>query len=445
MKGKIPQNPQLNVFRIPLVNVINMKHELVLLSQKIDWDKVEKDFSVYYPGHGRPAVPIRKMVGSMLLKQMYNLGDETFVARWIENPYWQYFCGETYFQYGQPYDPSDFVHFRKRIGEEGAQKILKLSISLFDSKEVNEKEILIDTTVQEKNITFPTDSKLHKKIIEGCRKIAEKENIKLRQQYTRIVKQLMIDQRFREHPGRKKKANAAARKLRTIAGRMVRDVERKLDDIDRLDFYDEQLWLYLLVLGQKRDDKNKLYSFHAPEVKCISKGKEHKKYEFGNKSCFALTKKSGIVVGALAFEDNIYDGHAIEPQLEQVEYLIGQLPESVLVDRGCKGRKSIMGVKIKIPGSGKGKTAYQKRKERERFRRRASIEPIIGHIKQDHRLLRNYLKGTEGDMINTLLAGAAFNMMKMLRKIRESVINVLNEIIEKMIWGYRNQLNFCKS
>jgi len=443
MKGKIPKNPQLNVFRIPLVNMINMEHEMVLLAQRIDWEKVEKEFSAYYPDLGRPAVPIRKMVGSMLLKQMYNLGDETFVARWIENPYWQYFCGEIHFQYDEPYDPSDFVHFRKRIGEEGAQKILKLSISLFDPKEVHEKEILIDTTVQEKNITFPTDSKLHKKIIEGCLKIAEKENIKLRQRYTRIVKQLMIDQRFREHPKRKKKANAAARKLKTIAGRLVRDVERNLDEVDRLNCYDEQLWLYLLVLGQKRDDKNKLYSFHAPEVKCISKGKEHKKYEFGNKSCFALTKKSGIVVGALAFEDNIYDGHAIEPQLEQVEDLIGKLPETVLVDRGCKGRKNILGVDIKIPGSGKGKTAYQKRKERERFRRRASIEPIIGHLKQDHRLLRNYLKGVEGDMINTLLAGAAFNMMKMLRKIRESVICVLNELIEKLIMNYQILIKYC--
>jgi len=443
MKGKIPKNPQLNVFRTALVNVINMEHELVILAQKIDWEKVEKEFSVYYPELGRPAVPIRKMVGSMLLKQMYNLGDETFVARWIENPYWQYFCGETYFQYEDPYDPSDFVHFRKRIGEEGAQKILKLSISLFDSKEVHEKEILIDTTVQEKNITFPTDSKLHKKIIEGCLKIAEKENIKLRQRYTRIVKQLMIDQRFREHPKRKKKANAAARKLKTIAGRLVRDVERNLDEVDRLSCYDEQLWLYLLVLGQKRDDKNKLYSFHAPEVKCISKGKEHKKYEFGNKSCFALTKKSGIVVGALAFEDNIYDGHAIEPQLEQVEDLIGRLPETALVDRGCKGRKNIMGVNIKIPGSGKGKTAYQKARDRQRFRRRASIEPIIGHIKQDHRMLRNYLKGVEGDMMNTLLAGAALNMMKMLRKIRESIICVLNELIEKMYRNYQILINYC--
>ena len=443
MKGKNIKNPQLNVFRVPLVSIINMEHELVLLAQRIDWEKVEKDFSIYYPELGRPAVPIRKMVGSMLLKQMYNLGDETFVARWIENPYWQYFCGETFFQYDEPYDPSDFVHFRKRIGEEGAQKILKLSISLFDSSEVNEKEVLIDTTVQEKNITFPTDSKLHKKIIEGCIKIAELENIKLRQRYTRIVKQLMIDQRFREHPKRKKKANAAARKLKTIAGRLVRDVERKLDDMDRLNFYDERLWLYLLVLGQKRDDKNKIYSFHSPEVKCISKGKEHKKYEFGNKSSFAITKKSGIVVGAMAFEENIYDGHAIEPQLAQVEDLLGRLPETALVDRGCKGRKSILGVNIKIPGSGKGKTAYQKRKERERFRRRASIEPIIGHLKQDHRMLRNYLKGVEGDMINTLLAGAAFNMMKMLRKIRESVICVLNEFIEKLIRNYQLLINCC--
>src|SRR4030043_367010 len=380
MKGKIPKNPQLNVFRVPLVSIINMEHELVLLTQRIDWEKVENEFSVYYPELGRPAVPIRKMVGSMLQKQMYNLGDETFVARWIENPYWQYFCGETYFQYDEPYDPSDFVHFRKRIGEEGAQ---------------------------------------------------------------RIVKQLMIDQRFREHPKRKKKANAAARKLKTIAGRLVRDVERKLDDIDRLSYYDEQLWLYLLVLGQRRDDKNKLYSFHAPEVKCISKGKEHKKYEFGNKSSFAITKKNGIVVGAMAFEENIYDGHAIEPQLEQVKDILGRLPETVLVDRGCKGRKSILGVNIKIPGSGKGKTAYQKTRDRERFRRRASIEPIIGHLKQDHRVLRNYLKGVEGDMINTILAGAAFNMMKMLRKIRKSIICVLSEIVKILTQEYRILVNYC--
>ena len=437
MKGKFIKHPQLNVFQTPLVSVINMDHELVLLAHRIDWKSVDKEFSIYYPYMGRKAIPVRKMVGSMILKQMYNTGDESFVEKWIENPYWQYFCGETFFQYEQPFDPSEFVHFRKRIGEVGAQKILKLSISLFDSKEVHEKEVLIDTTVQEKNITFPTDSKLHKKIIEGCRKISDKEGLTLRQSYTRTVKQLMIEQRFREHPKKRKKANAAARKLKTIAGRLVRDVERGLDDIDRLGCYDEQLWLYYRVLGQKRDDKNKIYSLHAPEVKCISKGKEHKRYEFGNKSSFAITKNSGIVVGAMAFEDNIFDGHTLEPQLAQVEDLLGRLPATALVDRGCKGRKNIMGVSIKIPGSGKGKTAYQKSKDRDRFRRRASIEPIIGHLKQDHRLLRNYLKGVEGDMINTLLAGAAFNMMKMLRRIRESIICVLNEIVNILTQEYQ--------
>jgi len=187
MKGRVIKNPQLNVFSIPLVSVINMDYELVILAKRIDWELVEKEFAIFYPSKGRPAVPIRKMVGSMLLKQMFNLGDETFVARWIENPYWQYFCGETFFQYDKPYDPSEFVHFRKRIGEVGAQKILKLSIDLFDTKEVHEKEVLIDTTVQVKNITFPTDSKLHKRIIEGCRKISKKEGIKLRQSYTRTV------------------------------------------------------------------------------------------------------------------------------------------------------------------------------------------------------------------------------------------------------------------
>lgn len=436
MVGKIESNPQLNVFRTPLVNIINMKHELVELTHRIDWKSVEKDFGIYYSETGRPAVPLRKMLGGMLLKQMYSLSDEAFVARWVENPYWQYFCGETYFQYEKPFDPSEFVHFRKRIGESGAEKLLKLSISLFEAEEVNEKEVLVDTTVQEKNITFPTDTKLHKKIIDGCKKISEKEGIKLRQSYKRTISQLMIDQRFREHPRRRKKAMAAARKLKTIAGRLLREVERGLDDIDRLDAYDEQLWLYYRVLGQKRDSKDKLYSFHAPEVNCISKGKEHKKYEFGNKSGIVLTKNSGIIVGAMAFEGNPYDGHTLVPQLEQVEDLLGRLPKIVLVDRGYKWKDEIMGVKIRIPGSGKGNSSYQKSKDRARFRRRASIEPIIGHLKSDYRMIRNYLKGTEGDMINTIMAAVAFNMMKKLGKIRESILFVFDQIAWYLIKKY---------
>jgi len=442
MVGKTESNPQLNVFRIPLVSVINMNHELVELSKRINWKSVEKDFITYYSATGRPAVPLRKMIGSMLLKQMYSLSDEAFVARWVENPYWQYFCGETYFQFEKPFDPSEFVHFRNRIGGPGAEKLLKLSISLFEAEEVNEKEVLVDTTVQEKNITFPTDTKMHKKIIEGCKKISEKENIKLRQSYKRTVSQLMIDQRFREHPRRRKKAMAAARKLKTIAGRLLREVERGLDDIDRLDAYDEQLWLYYRVLGQKRDSKDKLYSFHAPEVSCISKGKEHKKYEFGNKSGIVLTKNSGIIVGAMAFEGNPYDGHTLLPQLEQVEELLGRLPKTALVDRGYKWKKEIMGVSIRIPSSGKGNTSYQKSKDRARFRRRASVEPMIGHLKSDYRMIRNYLKGTEGDMINTIMAATAFNMMKKLRKIRESILFALNQLIRYWYGIYLTPANY---
>jgi IS5 family transposase len=426
MIGKTEENPQLNVFRIPLVNVINMKHELVELAQRINWKSIEKDFAPYYADMGRPAVPVRKMVGCMLLKQMYGQSDESFVDRWIENPYWQYFCGETYFQFEKPFDPSEFVHLCKRLGTDGAEKLLKLSISLFEKKEVEEKEVLIDTTVQEKNITYPTDAKLHKKIIEGCWKIAEKEAIDLRQSYSRTLGQLMIDQRFREHPKRKRKAMAAARKIKTIAGRLVRDVERGLDDKERLEAYDEQLWLYYRVLGQKRDSHNKIYSFHAPEVSCISKGKDHKKYEFGNKSGFVITKNSGIILGAMAFEGNPYDGHTLQPQLEQVSDLMGRLPKVALVDRGYKGRKTILGVEIMMPGTGKGKTAYEKIRDRARFRRRAAVEPVIGHLKSDYRMLRNYLKGVEGDMINTIMAAVAFNMMKRLRQIRDAIYFVLD-------------------
>jgi len=405
-----------------------MKHELVELAQRIDWKSMEKDFGPYYSEMGRPAVPIRKMVGSMLLKQMYSISDEAFVGCWIENVYWQYFCGETYFQFDKPFDPSEFVHFRKRLGTDGAEKLLKLSLSLFEAKEVEEKEVLIDTTVQEKNITFPTDTKLHKKIIEGCWKISEKEDLELRQSYKRTISQLMIDQRFREHPRRRKKAMAAARKLKTIAGRLVRDVERGLDEKDRLEAYDEQLWKYYRVLGQKRNSKDKIYNFHAPEVSCISKGKEHKKYEFGNKSGFVITKKSGIIIGAMAFEGNPYDGHTLEPQLEQVSDLLGRLPKLALVDRGYKGRKDVLGVEIKMPGSGKGKTEYEKTRDRARFKRRAAVEPVIGHLKSDYRMIRNYLKGVEGDMINTIMAAASFNMMKKLRQIRDAIYFVLDQL-----------------
>ena len=435
MIGKTDKTPQLNIFKIPLKDFIDLNHELCLLSKKIDWDKVEEGLSPYYcEDNGRPSIPLRKIVGVILLKRVYNQSDESVVERWSENPYWQYFCGETYFQHKQPFDPTELIKFRQRIGEPGAEKILSLSIDLFEKKEIEEKEVLIDTTVQEKNITFPTDTKLQKKIIEKCRKIAEKEGIVLRQSYKRILKQLMIDQRFRQHPKRRKKANAAARKIKTIAGRVVRDIERKMND-EQLQRYASDLNIFKLKLAEQKNSKNKIYSIHEPHTRCIAKGKESKQYEFGNKTSIVKTRKSGIIVGALAFKDNIYDGDTLEPQLEQVERLTNHLPKAGIVDRGYRGKNTVLNTKIicpkKLPVSA---NSYQKQKTRKQFRARAGIEPVIGHIKHDHRMIRNYLSGELGDTLNTLLAAAGFNIKKMLRRLKAEALNYFFRFFKRVFY-----------
>jgi IS5 family transposase len=433
MVGKIDKNPQLNIFQVPLVNFIQKDHELCLLTAKINWDEIENDFSSYYCiDNGRTSIPIRKIVSLILLRRIFDLSDEQVVSRWKENPYWQYFSGETFFQHQEPIDPTELIKFRKRIGESGAERLLKVSIHLFEKEEIQEKEVLIDTTVQEKNITFPTDTKLQKKIIEKCWVIAEREGIQLRQSYKRTLKQLMIDQRFREHPKRKKKARAAARKIHTIAGRIVRDIERNMSAIQRDEYFDTLL-LFKMVLEQEREGHNKIYSLHEPEVKCIAKGKEAKKYEFGNKSSIVKTSKSGIIIGAMAFTENIYDGDTLQPQLEQVEKLIGKLPEYGIADRGYRGRKSVLGTKIITPKPLPASTnSYQKQKARKRFRARAGIEPIIGHLKHDHRMLRNYLSGIEGDKINTILAATGFNLKKMLRRLKAEAMQFFMHLLHAL-------------
>lgn len=431
MVGKTEKTPQLDIFKTPLAQFINLKHELCILANKIDWETETGKFEKYYKNFGRPSVPLRRMMGMVLLKHMYNLSDENMAERWIENPYWQYFTGELFFQVDKPFDPSEFVHFRKRIGEEGAEGLLTLSVKLF-GEEAKEKEVLIDTTVQEKNITFPTDTKLHKKIIDQCNKIAKNEGIQLRQSYKRVMKQLMIDQRFRSHPKRKKKANAAARRIKTIAGRLVRDLERKMDDGQK-SYYGRTTEIFNQILQQEKDGKNKIYSIHEPHVKCIAKGKEAKQYEFGNKSSFVKTRHSGIVIGAMAFEENLYDGDTLEPQLEQVERVADYLPKIAIVDRGFRGRRQVLDVLICTPTPlPQTASKYQKQITRKRFRSRAGIEPVIGHLKHDHRMIRNYLKGEMGDKVNTILAAAAFNLKKMLSRIKKELKNIFFDFIEKL-------------
>jgi IS5 family transposase len=436
MIGKIDKTPQLEMFKVPLKQFIKEDHELVLLAKKINWEQLESDLGAHYcSDNGRPGIPIRTIVGVILLRRMFDESDESILERWVENPYWQYFCGELYFQYESPFDRTELIKFRKRIGEKGSEQILKMSIHLFSKKEIQEKEVLVDTTVQEKNITFPTDVKLQKRVIEKCRKIAVKEGIELRQTYSRELKQLMIDQRFHNHPKRQKKARAAARRIKVIAGRVVRDVDRKMD-VPLKAKYERLFDIFNKILRQEKNSENKIYSIHQPHVKCIAKGKEAKKYEFGNKSSIVKTKKSGIIVGALAFTENLYDGDTLAPQLMQTERLTGCKPKFGIVDRGYRGRKMVNGTTIVIPKKlPESANNYQKQKIRKQFRARAGIEPIIGHLKQDHRMGRNYLLDEQGDMVNTLLAAAGFNLRKMLQRLKAEANNIFVEFVRYILFA----------
>jgi IS5 family transposase len=423
MMKKLPRQPQLEMFKVTLVSFIHPEHELCLLAKKIDWDAFEKDFEPLYGTVGRPSVPIRKMVGLLLLKQMYNLGDETVVVRYLENPYWQHFCGEIYFQYNLPFDPSDFVHFRHRIGAAGMEKIFKQSIDLFGadfiSKEV--KEVRVDTTVQEKNITYPTDRKLYEKAIEHSKKIAQAHGLKLKRTYTREIKKIKYQLRFSRSPKDFKRKLRLQGKLRRIAVKIFSEVVTQLNPIADQELFQRMTVIYRLLI-QQRDDKNKVYSIHEPEVLCIAKGKEHKPYEFGNKSSFAYTRTSGIIVGAMAFEENLYDGHTLAPQLEQVRQLTGGKIKKAIVDRGYKIKDPIESIEVVMPQVNKKESYYRKKQREARCRSRAGIEGLISHLKHDHRMLRNYLKGTAGDKINTLLAASAYNMMKWMRMKRNEFL-----------------------
>lgn len=443
MIGKIDKTPQLEMFKIPIKHFIKEGHELVMLSKKIDWDQLEKSLEPFYCcDNGRPGIAIRTIAGIILLRRVFNESDESVLERWVENPYWQYFCGEVYFRHEPPFDRTELIKFRKRIGEKGAEQILKMTVHLFPKKEVQEKEVLIDTTVQEKNITYPTDVKLQKRVIEKCREIAKKEGIELRQTYTRELKQLMIDQRFHNHPKRRKKALAAARRIKIITGRVLRDLERKLDTPCK-DSYEELFGIFNKILTQEKNSTNKIYSIHQPHVKCIAKGKEAKKFEFGNKSSVVKTKKSGIIVGAMAFTENVYDGDTLEPQLVQTTRITGRKPDTGVVDRGYRGRKNVNGTRIvtpnKLPASANN---YQKQKLRSQFRARAGIEPIIGHLKQDHRMGRNYLLDDVGDIVNTLLAAAGFNLRKMLQRLKAGALNIF-DLIRNYIFRMETAPNFA--
>lgn len=416
MIGKSPDQSQKDIFSPLLKDFINMEHELVLLSNTIDWQYFEGEFSKYYSHTGHPSMPIRLMVSGLLLKRIYNLGDETLCEAWERDPYMQYFSGMAHFTHHFPCDPSDFVHFRKRIGEKGVEKIFFYSVSLH-GKEAKEKIALSDTTVAENNTTFPTDAKLAKQIIDNCNKIAKQEGIDQRQSYVRVSKQLVRDTYNHHHIKRRKKAKKASKKLKTIAGRLIRELERGLSDS-----FQPELNLYKQVLSQKRSDKNKIYSLHKPFTACIAKGKAHKQFEFGNKIGLMATSKNLIITAISSFKGNPHDSKTIAPLLEQMQNNLDFTPSEVIYDRGGKGQKQIGDTTISTPSKPlKRDSEYQKRVKRKKFRRRAAIEPLISHLKSDHRLGQNYLSGEKSPQINAFLAASGWNLKMMMKKLKQEL------------------------
>jgi len=439
MIGKSPIKNQPEMFRMLLENFIDMNHELVLLGKTIDWNYFEKEFAPYYSNTGAPSVPIRLMVGCLMLKHIFDLGDERIPEVWVRDVYFQHFCGGVFFEHKFPFDPSDFVHFRNRVGEEGIEKIFAYSVKLH-GKDVAKKSkfSLSDTTVQENNTTFPTDAKTCKKVIDKCNNIAKKEDVKQRQRYTFESKQLLRDTYNGKHPKRAKQARKARKRLKTIANTQLRELERNMSEEQKLR-YAKDFDLYNRAVNQQKNDKDKVYSLHKSFTRCISKGKPHKQYEFGNKVGLITSGKKGkkIITAIKAFIENPFDGHTIAPLLDQMSNNGIKLPQELVYDRGGKGKAEINGVKIITPNKPKAfDTAYQKQQKRKKFRARAGIEPIIGHLKADFRMGQNYLLGEKGIQINAFMAATAWNLKKMMQKLKEDFLCLIFRLFFQTFFCY---------
>ena len=397
-----------------LANLVNERHPLVRMARQIDWRSLDEHFGANYcSGTGQPAISTRLMVSLHYLKYTYDLSDEAVVRGWVENPYWQYLSGMKFFEHERPIDPSSMSRWRRRVGEAGAGELLRQTIEcglrLKVIKPSQLERVNVDTTVQEKHIRFPTDPRLYDRMRQRLVKAARREGVALRQSYVRVGKTLLAQQSRYAHAKQFKRARRCTRKLRTILGRVIRDVERKCrrPSAETGDLLALAKRLHL----QKRHDKGKLYSVHAPEVECISKGKAHKRYEFGCKVALAVTSKGGWVLAAQALEGNPYDGHTLQGTMDQLLKMSGVEPEHVYADMGYRGHDYEGGCQIHISSrrrSGVAGSVWRWMK------RRAAIEPSIGHLKEDRRMGRNRLKGTLGDKINALLSAAGMNFSKLL-------------------------------
>ena len=416
--------------------MINLKHPLVKLAGVIDWGRFDKAFGGFYRPVGRPAKPTRLMVGLNYLKHVYDLSDEETVERFVENPYWQYFCGFEFFQHEMPIDASTMTRWRKRIGPEGLQDMLKASVDAAldtgTAKAGSLERITVDTTVQPKAIAHPTDARLYLKAILSLVRQAKRFGIVLRQSHTRLARAASVRAGRYAHARQYRRMRRELKKLRTYLGRLLRDIGRKIAGNTELESrFARLIGLVERLLAQKPKDKNKLYSLHAPEVVCLAKGKARTPYEFGAKVGIATTNREGLVLAAMAFEDNPYDGHTLDQTVSQAVKIGGVDPDRVYVDKGFRGHNYKGAATVIVAGQKRGLTPTMRRE----LKRRSAIEASIGHMKTDGRLDRNYLLGHIGDVANAILVAAAHNLrliLKLLTLWRAFILAAISTIAARI-------------
>ncbi len=428
MRPREQSKGQDDLFRSRLDQIIDMEHELVRLAGVVAWPLLDQHFGdMYTDGPGQPPLPTRLMAGLSILKHTFDLSDEELVRRWVENPYFQYFCGEEFFRHTAPFDRSSLSRWRTRMGEARLEILLQESLTIAVKTEAIEVEdlskVIVDTTVQEKAVAFPTDAKLANRARVKLVKLANEHGLKLRQGYPRVGKLALMKHQRYAHAKQFKRARRELRRLKTYLRRVIRDVERQVKKAPLLEpIFRPMLFLAQRVHDQQRGQRGpKVYSLHAPEVECIGKGKAHRPYEFGVKVSIVTTvapsRGGQFVLAAKALPGSPYDGHTLSAVIPHVEGIVGNEIKRIIADKGYRGHglPAPYDMRVFVSQQKRGVTPAIKRE----LKRRSAVEPVIGHLKSDHRMDRNFLIGSEGDAANAVLAAVGYNFARLLGWFRE--------------------------
>ena len=452
-------------FRSRIDHMIDLRHPLAVLASRMPWQQIEASVAhlfsrkahagqampeldlfgeapaplVRQSNAGRPRVPLRTMIALLYLKHAFDLSDEAVVERWSETPRWQFFSGRSYYEERLPCDATTLVKFRRLLGEEGVEELLAQTVNLAVASKLIPASalasVVVDSTVQEKAVAHPTDSKLLETARAKLVQAAQAVGIELKQTFAKEGRLLRFKAGRYAHARQFKRMRGVIKRQSTVVGRLVREIERKAGGLNALGTavrkgLSESLAKARRIAEQSRSRKNtsgqpKLYAWHAPEVECIAKGKSKTPYEFGVKVGIAMTLRHNLIVGAKAFTGNPYDGHTLREQLEQATILMqdtGMRPTTAYVDLGYRGVDADNpGVAIRHRGRFKTLNAQ----ERKLLKRRQAIEPIIGHLKADHRMDRCHLKGEQGDRLHAVLCAAGYNIRWLLRMIAKKGVAFL--------------------